>query len=90
MRDNHVKKPTIRKRGPKKELERGLQTSLLLTRLTCLDRANRMLGAVKREIGHRLALQGFSFLVTRLGGALRKNLGCRYRRHPKIYLARLS
>ena len=84
MRDNHVKKPTIRKRGPKKELERGLQTSLLLTRLTCLDRANRMLGAVKREIGHRLAPQGFSILVTRLGGALRKNWGVAIGDTPKF------
>ena len=38
----------------------GLQTSLFLPRLTCLDADIRMLGAVKQTIGYRLALAGFS------------------------------
>jgi len=54
------------KKESENRVERGLQTSLFPPRLTCLDRENRTLGAVKREIGRRLAHAGF--LYSRIHG----------------------
>ena len=53
-------------KGTRKRFLRGLQTSLYPPRLTCLDRDIRTLGAVKREIGYRLAHAGF--LYSRIHG----------------------
>ncbi len=50
--------------------QNGLQTSLSLPRLTCLDGERRTLGAVKLRLGHHLAQQGFSILIHTVRRAL--------------------